>query len=734
MFVYGLFGLWILLIWAISGWTTPLQEFITLLGLFFIPGFALKRIFKIHLTDDRLGNILVTLTLGFIFNTTIAFLGLFANMTINVLVGTYIGLGLLSYIIALVGDILKPQEYLLLEMENIGNTLKNFFKNPFNLIYIVMILVGLAVLATVSQLGANFTGDPMDHLSIMRKIYDGQPISIENIAWIKNEFYPVYIFSPWHIFLTIATKITHSDIFNFWRDSPLALSVLAMLVWFWLWLKVLPKKELVPLAWFLTVFYIFQQNGYLFTRMTVPDSFASLLLFPLVFGMTMKYMFNKENNFKLLIVLSLLIAGMGVVHWTQYFYFLLVMGLFGIIYAIIKYKDPDYKQILERIAFATLANLALIGPILLYIQYKGNTITKTVEIFATIKSTFKNDRFYKFQVYYKITYLLLPLMFLFIRKYRRLIFILAVFLIGPLVFNIPGVQEFLYRTLSHVFVKRFYASVEWPFVIWAIFLGFLLLLIDKIILKLEKISKSFRYTIDSILALLAILMLWLQSSRESITGLYDKIFSENNRLWINDRYYWLFAMIIAVSIGLYIWQKYNPKLVEFFTFTDCKDKLALVLATFILVFFFSAPSLGHFTTYSAKALSNGKLTAPISDISNLVIDYDKFGGQETIDFIKTRISPKAVFDSTDANYVLPMLVDVHMASQSYGSDPTKKYEAIYDPTITASERMSLINQGQIEYILFLRDTCESANPFNSDPANFTLTYHSCTADIYQINK
>lgn len=733
-FVYGLFGLWILLILLISKWATPLQELITLLGLFFIPGFALKRIIKIGFENDRLGNVLITLALGFIFNTAVAFLGLFANMTIQTLTGTYIILGLIVFIASLILDFARSDEYELLNLKTLDTSITNFFKNPFNWIYIIVGLVGLMVLATVSQLGANFTGDPLNHLSIMRKIYDGQPISVENIAWVRNELYPVYIFSPWHIFLTIVTKITHSDIFNIWKESPLALSILAMLVWYWLWLKVLPKKEIAVLAWFLTVFYLFQQNGYLFTRLTVPDSLASLILFPLVFALALKFIFGQNLNYKLLITLSLLAVVMGVIHWTQYFYYLLVMGLFGILFAIFRYKDQDYKQILLKIVYAGLANLVIIGPILIYIQSKGNTISESIASFSTIESTFKNDRFYKFQIYFKAAYLLVPFLFLFVRKYRQLLFILAIFLVGPLVFNIPGLQEFFYKIFSHVFVKRFYASVEWPFVIWALFLGFVLVLVDRII---SKAGKIFRNILDACLALLAIIIVWLQFSRESVILFYEKIFNETNRLWINERYYWIFAIIIIIVLGLYIWQKYSQKLVSFFAFSDYKDKLALVLSVFILVFFFSLPSQGHFKTFTAKAITHGKLTLPNGDITQDIINYDKFGGLETIDYIKTKVSPKAVFDSTDANYVLPMLVDVHMASQNYGSEPTKEYEKIYDPALSLSQRLELIIKGQIEYILVLYggnyDLTKDQTPFDQNREYFIKVFDSDSAAIYRVN-
>lgn len=726
---YLIFGFWIILGFLLRPFVTPFEITVIFLALIFVPGFALARILKINYQDDRLGNIILWLALGSIYNVVLAFLALFINLKINQLVGLTLVADLLLFLGAFIYEWFQPPT------ESKPFDWRSLWKLE-NLIYVLLGIFIILVLATVSQLGANFTGDPLDHLSIMRKVYDGQPISIENISWLKNQFFSVYIFAPWHIFLTVATKITGATIFTLWWNLPVVLSLLVIMVWYWFLLKLLPNRYLAVLGLFLFILYQFGPNAYLFTRLPVPDTLCQLMLLPLVFALALKYIFNQDSSWKHLIVLSLLAAVTGLIHWTQYFYYLLITGLFIIVYAVFKYREENFKSTLKKIALTGFANLIIVLPILAYIQFKGHTISQNIQAYQDIRQTFQNVRFSQFQFYFKFAFLALPFLILFFKKYPKFIFLLAIFLIGPLVFNFPGVEQLFYKYFSYVFVKRFYSSVEWPFVVWTLVLGFIIVLIDRMITKLNTISEYLRYTIDTVLAIIVIGVIWSQFQSEKIANFYDRIFSESTRLWINERYYWLIPFLILIAFSIFVWQRYSKKLIDFFDFDEPRDKIAAVLLLFIVVFFFSSPAQGHLSTFPAKEFKNGTFWKVQNDPTTQIINFEKFGGQATIDFIRASIPPKSVFDTTDANYILPMFVDVHMASLTYESEPTKKYEKIYDSTISESERMTLTRDGQIEYILYLYSgnygQGSQIAPFDQYPNDFSRVYSSNTTAIYKV--
>ena len=79
-----------------------------------------------------------------------------------------------------------------------------------------------------------------------------------------------------------------------------------------------------------------------------------------------------------------------------------------------------------------------------------------------------------------------------------------------------------------------------------------------------------------------------------------------------------------------------------------------------------------------------------------------------------------------------MLADVHMASYTFEAKPTKKYEKIYDPNLNLNERLQLISDGQIEYILYLYPGRISTTPFDNNPEYFTKIYQAKAA-IYKVN-
>ncbi|MFA6492766.1 MAG: hypothetical protein WCV58_01350 [Patescibacteria group bacterium] len=723
LYLYLPFVVWIVLVVLIRNFVSPFQINLITLASIFIPGFALSRLIRIKFFNDTFGQVILWLSLGLIYNLFLCLIGLFINLRLSELTWFYL---VISAILFLAAGIVDFKD----------NRIKKVFSWQVfkleNLIFLFLFLFLISVLCIVDQLGANFLGDPLYHLSAMRRAIENQPLSIENISHVKDQFHPTYIFSVWQIFLSLLAKISGANIFMFWQEAPIALTIIFFMVWYWLLLKIFSNKFLAVLGLFLVTNYYFWNNGYIFTRLPVPDTLSQLIIMPLSFSLALKYIFDKATNYKHLIILSLVVSLMTLVHQTQYLYYLFGMCSFGVLYAIFKFKEVGFRQIFKKIVLATFANLVIAIPIFLIIQAKGNTLTKHLDVFTTMKPTLRNDRFDEFDQYLKYAYIFLPLVLIFIRKYRKLIFLLGVFVLGPVIHNIPGLTDWFIDHLSHVFIKRFYSNLGWAPIIWTLFSGFAILLIDRFLNKVISGRNNIRYLIDSTLSVSAIIIFYCQFKFEAVANFYDKVFSSSTNQWLNNNYLWLVALMLVASVSIFIFENRHSKLREFFEFSEPRNQVPVLILSLILIFFLSSPAQGHLRTFTKAEITNWHFFAKENDPTDLIINTDKFGGMETIEFIKNYIPAKAVFDSSDANYVLPTMVDVHMASYTFDPKPTKKYAEIHYFDTPNKKRLELIKDGQIEYILYLYGD-EKVSPFDQYPEYFTKTYNNKAA-IYKVNQ
>ncbi|KKQ18739.1 MAG: hypothetical protein US31_C0002G0084 [Berkelbacteria bacterium GW2011_GWA1_36_9] len=706
--------------------------FSTFLSAIFIPGYVLSRVIKIQY-EGFVGQLILWLTLGLSFNLLLCFLAVVGGLTISVFLQFYFVAMALLLIVAFVLELLKPAD----QEIKISLNYREIFKAQ-NLIYFFLFILIVLVLVTVDQLGTNFTGDPFYHLSFMRKAIEGQPMTINNLSYLKNDFPIAYVIPLSHVFLTLFVKLTNSNIFTLYRELSTVLTLISFLVWYWLFVKVLPNRQVAFLALFLLILYYFDKNAYLYTRLAIPDTFGNLILLPLSFGLVINYVFDKSSTYKHLIIVSLMIALMGLYHFTQYFYFLLAMGLWVVLYAIFNYKKEDFWLILKKIFQCIFVNMILIVPILLFWLLKNNTFSKSLQVFSAVTRTSNNDRFEKFSPYMQLSYVFLPFIILFFKKYRSLIFLLSVFLVGPLIYNIPGLENLMRHYFSHIFVNRLYGNLgEWPYAIWALVLFFLFILVDRLMIKLNAFSKYLKYLINSVLVVILGWMFYLQSKEGKILSYYNQIFrSEGLHNWLSGSYHWLIPLTMAVALALYIGQKYSLKINNFFEFKNIQNQSTVLILMLIVVFFILSPAYNHLSVYANKVLVNNHFFSVATDPTLDIINPTQFGGMETIEFIKNNIPSKSVFDTNSrANYSLPTLVDVHMASWTNNDDvdPTKLYQGLYEK-IPLNDKLNLLKKGDIDYIIYVYNKNKELAPFEAYPKYFKKIYTNTNAVIFQIDK
>ncbi len=726
LWLYLFFAAWIILMFLLGFYLSPVSIFIIFLGLIFIPGFALSRIFKIQYQNDRFGQLILTLVLGLEFNFTLILAAILLGLTIAVLLKIYLIFFGLIFILALILDILKPPE-----TKPLSWRVKDLFKAEY-LVYVLLAILILAVLITVDYLGANFVADPFYNLAIIRKAFEGQPLLMQNLSYNKYSLHPAFALPIWHVFLALFTKILGTNIFVVYREIPTSLSLLAFLVWYWLFLKILPNRRVAVLGTLLVIIYYLTTSAYLYTRLPVPDTLNELFLMPLAFAVTLKYIFAHSSNFKHLIVLILFTLFMGIIHWNHYFQFLFTMALFTIIYAILQWRSGDFKKVFKKIFIASFGSVILAGLVFLLFESKGGTISEHLQIFPNLKMQYRYIRFVQFDQFLKYAYIFLPFLVLGIRKYRQLIFTLALFLIGPIIFNFPGVKDFLINHLSSVFVKRFYANNGWPFVVWAIVIGFIFVLFDRLISKITQKLIFWRYLIDGILIALVIIAFYTQLKFATASQIYQRIFSPGADQWLNHYYQWLIPIVLIMVLIIYFLARYNAKINDFFVFSHYQDEVFIFGLIALLTILLASPAISLFQTNVKKDLSQKHFIRSQEDPTFSIVDTNDFGGMATIDFIRQNIPAKADFDSNSANYVLPLMVDV-FTIYTFDPDPIKKYKDLYE-NIPIQKKLAILKEGKIDYILYVFPDPSGSSPFDSFGQYFMKIYDNGQAAIFKINK
>lgn len=708
--------------------TSPWLVFLSFYVLLMVPGFSLNRLLKIEF-DDRFDSKIVYLTLGFIFAMLFAFLSMFFGFDINLLLTLYLSLTAVLFLTAFILDLFSKHEPRDLRLD-----IKNILKLE-NLPILLLCIFTAIVLINIDFRGANFQGDPFFHLAIMRKAIEGQPLTPENLAYVKGNLDIAYGFPVWHVFLSMLAKFLSIDIFALWNAIILPLSAFSIAVWYWLSKKIFSFKYLAAIATALFIIFNYDSTGYIFTRLAVPDTFGQLILLPLTVGLALEYIFNPKNNYKFLLVLSVLVILMAAIHFTQYFYYLLIMGVFTLTYLATQFRSKEYKSTLFRIISAGFANLALILPFLALFEIKSKTVSETLEGFMNAKNPeLRYDIFEKFTLQSKIGYLSAPLVLLFIKKYKPYIFLFALFLVTPLAYSktIWFLKYWLTKIIGYIFMKRLYGNVTWSWLVWAAIIGFVLVLADRLLSKIKVISRTLKIVIDLAVALSFVILLWADGKYKIFTELNKKIFSIETDSLINKNYLIILIAVICFTIVFLILQTRNKKIREIFTFSKIENPLVFCLMTLIIMLIILGQNGGNLWSVAQKAPKNSNFFSKVRDPKAKVVDIKNLGGSETVDFIRNKIPPKSVFDSNSGYFLIPLVSDQFMSA--YHSDAATEFEEIYKCNEETYTRVRNLELGKIEYVLIIRDQEKITPCFDRYPNYFTLTYKNSKATIYAVNR
>lgn len=683
--------------------------------LMLLPGFGLARIFKIDFGNDNLGKFLLWIVLGFIYALSASLLAILLGLTLAAIIKIYLIGQILILIVSLFLDYRRPQK-----IEPTKFAWKMIFAGE-NLLSLLILAVTGVILYIISLNGSLFRGgDPSFHLTVIRKAFEGAALTASNLSFVKGQVHIAYGYPIWHILLAILARVLNADMFAVYRVITVPLSGLMILVWTWMLRQIFPTKHLAALGVLMLVVFNFY---YAFTVIVLPDAFGQYVLLPMTFALALKYIFSEGSwraNYKLLIVTVLMVLLMGAIHITQYFYFLILMIMFGLVYAAFSWREKGWLEIVKKIAATVWANLLIFVPAAIFLQLTGRGIWEMLKSFVNI-STLRALRYGAFKNFFilaKLVYPIVPLLLIF-RRDRRILFLLTIFLAVPLLY-LPGVREVLIRGLGYIFLNRLYANVNWFFVIFAFVFGFILLLLDRLISKLHL---AIRLVIDLILAGFLIWLARLAWTTDQISNLYGQIFSANLGRWLNAHYLYLAAGAIIIVVLIAILAARSKKINEFFVLHEPKDYLSQVLLIMILSLFLFSPRFVAFkAAFDPLKIKDKQFSYEAT--ANLA------GGVETINFVRSQVPAKSVILANSKELYLEMLTDQQATAYPHTADE-RYYDQVFGKKLTIPEKLKILAKGKVDYILLV--PAQNETWFDQNPQYFTKIF-SASAAIYKVDK
>jgi len=719
---------------------SPASLILTFFGLLSIPGFSLARLFKIKL-GEYLDEFILWITLGLIFALLGCALAIILGWTISILMLVYLVSIIGLFIISLIIDLFKLAEPEI--------TFKCSWKKLLdinNLSFLIVIALAMIVVAGIGIQGTLFRGgDANFHLSILRKAYEGARLTPANLSFIKSDtLHVAYGFPVWHVFLSLLAKFSKVDIYLLWKTISIPLSILAILIWYWLAKQFFSSRfmAIISLAIFLNYIFLWK-TGYLFTMTSQPDTLNNILFLPLAVGLFLKYVFGKttkaRGDLKILSVLVIFGILMGLIHITQYLYLMIMVALMGFIWLLSQWRLPNFKIVLTRLGLFLGANLIIFLPVLIFLEFKSHHLLSRTFAALWRSHNIRKLRYVSFaelNLHGKLSIMVLPLAIVFIKKQRALIFLVAIYLLLFLTFYNP-ISHLMVRIGGYIFVNRIFGSIVWHFLVLGLILGFLILLVDRLVERLS-LTKTWRIIINLIFVFAVVAFYWVQVKFQTAASIFNWLFSESTDNWLNHNYLWVITGVTIVVIAIIIGQSRWPKTADFFQFTEPKNNLvsvSFVLAILLILFSTTYSYLWEYTNltirslYLFKSASHLDLRTGENHLKNVTASM---GGQAMVDFVRTSVPAKSVFFAPGSTVTLtfPTLLDQYMVDYA-GKKLFNQTSQIYKDKVPLEEKLQLINKGKIEYILLNHPSQQGESFFDQYPQYFQKIFKN-ESIIYKV--
>ena len=683
---------------------------IVFLSLLILPGFSLSRLFNLKM-DGISGKLTLYFALGFVYAFTLISLSSLLALSINILLNLYSVIMGLLFLIAFIKDI-RTKDL----KEEFHFNFQEIFSSK-SLPAVMAFLATLTFYLVVSAKGADFRGDPMFHLAFVQKAYSGQALTPANLTYVKDNLHIVYGFPIWHIFIALMAKIKGLDIFGAWYLLPSPLFLIVATVWYFLARQIFKVPLLATLALFLFLSFNKELDGYIFTRLAVPDSLNQFIMLPLLLAFSLNFIFSKTINYFILLLSFTLVLFMSLIHAPQYFYYFALMIVFLLVYAITFFRQKDYHQTLKKIFLVVAINLGVILLILVLLQVKTGFLSSIASNFSL-----QRNLLYGFDVRYLF---FVPLLLPFIGQNHRIHLLLSSLLMVP-IFSISWIQEAVMKipNVGFAFIQRLPQNAGFYFFFWTLILGFIILFLDKLFDTLK--SKVIKAVVFSAVLVILVLAIWTDFNQTAIDYYGQIIYPA--KLWLNHYVVITSLLIILVTLFLRRFQVKKTEKNHFFVLNEPKNYF-LVAILLALSFYTVIPSWRGFFQVVEKRINQGDFWVEPSKIGIRFLDVESFGGFDAFDFID-RLPSKSVFLVPQSKIIeFATVTDQYMVGYPQSVELTE-YQRIYTPGVPIAEKIRLIKQSGIQYALLIDRT--QGNDFDKYPLIFNRIYDKKIA-IYEID-
>lgn len=706
----------------------PLSPLNLIFGFFFLllgPGFSLSRILNLN-PESNLDKITDWITLGFILIFTLTLVAIVFGFSMNLLILTGLVIFILVFLVALGLDLWRKDQFFQYNLMRIQDfSILNLITGLILLVLIVFTLI------VVDGLGGLFKGgDPSFHLAIVNKAFEGFSLSAGNLSLVKGSIHVTYGYPVWHVLIAMLARIFHSDIFITWRTLVMPVSLLSVFVWYSLARKIMPTKSLAIFTVIVYLVYILNKNtAFLFTCISIPDTLNNLIFMPLSIGLVLSYVFdsgpiNLKKDWVKLVMIALISIFMAIIHLTQFFYFLMLIFIIGLVYLLFFWREKETKLILTKCGVTLGANLIVIVPLIVVLAIKSNILDVVSGLFVSgsteLFPALVYGSFSKFNTLAKYAYVFSPLLFFFVYKNRCLTFLVALFLVLPLCYLEP-VKLLLMKTLGYIFVNRIYGSLVWHFAIWAFVFGIFFTLIDRLMNWLSFSRRVLKVLIDLMALVFLAIFIWAETNYQFANIFYSGIYSVKIDQWLNHYYGVVILIFSIIGLTVFYFQKSKLQFAQFFELQEAKTLwFSVLIATFmILMLTYNWPSFSKWFTDGSK---DNYLTQAATYDPHAI--YTSAGGQEIVDFINHNVPRKSVIlVPGNLIYNLPIVTDQYMAGYPRSS-VLDRYLILYSDKYTDEQKLANLNKSKINYILLYKPGSQNIDFFTRHPELFDRVYNN----------
>ncbi len=668
---------------------TGLGMTLAVLTLIFLPGIWLYRLIKLE-TENLPVKMLYIIALGFCFYFFLNFLGIIFQLSLNQLCFAIGFLGIILLFLNLWEDrhSFWQADFTWFKKLSIGDWL-----------LIALAVLGLVVaFISLNAQSDKILGDGWFHLAILRKVVSAENLNPFNL-WITNtsSLNLVYSFPVWHIFLGFLSRILGLNIFATYTQVLLPLVILLILTSFG-FLKIIFRNRYLTIVGFLAFLILSFSAGIFYNLIPLrsPDSLVRLLLFPLLLAITCNYLFTKSAKILVnVLLISFLAILMGLIHFTQLLDYCLILGVFAILY----WPFTRDKEIYPKLGWLFLTLVGLILPYLLIFRIEAlrQFVQGNISLFGL--DNLPNQSYHNMGNIYLYLVFSLPLLVIFFKRERRLVFLGTVALVLMAVsWQFFHLRPFFLKYLGEIFTIR--AITDIP---GFAFLGFIIFLISLVLNYLLAKKKILLYLADSLLLIFLLAVVFWNPLRIPIVTFIDEAVFTPDNLFFYVYFVPILILFIAAGLVTCLYRRFVQK--QDLSIGDPRDRLNFAIIIWVIFMILALPYFGGFKAKIA-ANPNGSLLANRENLYNG--DSATIGGQKTLDFLNTLPSSSVLtIPSITAAELILIQKNVYLAEYPYGIKEFTYSQTLFKPETSLNERLAILNDNHINFVVCLKSEEEA---------------------------